>query len=245
MKTTFTKFTAILFGIIFCNVLIAQMTLEFNTNLGPGTTVTLPLYGTVNVMVDWGDGNNDTYSTQGYLSHTYISDGYFNVSISGSLGQFGNYGSYPNAEKLVKVTSFGDLGLTNLNGSFYGSTNLEEVPSLLPSTVNYLSYSFAFTGKETITGLNSWDVSNIINMNGMFSSAIFFNQDIGSWDVSGVAGMVGMFEHANNFNQDIGSWNVGNGIPSTNSVLRAWHSWPTFGPCEKIRKTAKNRCMPG
>jgi hypothetical protein len=32
------------------------MVLEFNTALSTGTTVAIPLYGTVNVTVDWGDG---------------------------------------------------------------------------------------------------------------------------------------------------------------------------------------------
>ena len=51
--------------------LMAQMTLEFNTNLSAGTTVTLPLYGTVDV-----NGKNtpimevdcDEYKTPTYCS---------------------------------------------------------------------------------------------------------------------------------------------------------------------------------
>jgi hypothetical protein len=33
-------------------------------------------------------------------------------------------------------------------------------------------------------------------------------------------------------------------IPSTNPVLQANLIGPTFAPCEKIKGTAKNRCMP-
>ena len=48
----------------FSTSLTAQMTLEFNTNLAAGTTITLPLYGTINVTVDWGDlGPTDSYTS--------------------------------------------------------------------------------------------------------------------------------------------------------------------------------------
>jgi len=51
--------------LLFCFVLIAKaqepMVLVFDTNLDDGTTVSLPLYGTVNVTVDWGDGNIENF----------------------------------------------------------------------------------------------------------------------------------------------------------------------------------------
>jgi len=49
----------------------AQMVLVFDTNLDDGTTVTLPLDGTVNVTVDWGDGNTEAFTTTGLKNHTY------------------------------------------------------------------------------------------------------------------------------------------------------------------------------
>ena len=76
----------------------AQMVLEFNTNLSEGKTITLPLYGTVNATVNWGDGNNNTYTVEGLQEHTYAAEGTYTVSISGSLTHFGygNAGSIPN-----------------------------------------------------------------------------------------------------------------------------------------------------
>lgn len=87
------------------------MVLQFDTNKSEGTTVTLPLYRTVNVTVNWGDGNRNTYTEAGNQDHTFAAEGTYTVSISGSLEQFGQIG-YPNADKLVAVTSFGN----NLRG---------------------------------------------------------------------------------------------------------------------------------
>ena len=54
--------------------------------------------------------------------------------------------------------------------------------------------------------LNSWDVSNVLNMDRMFAFSNF-NQDISSWDVSNVNDMTRMFRSAFAFNQNLSSWN--------------------------------------
>jgi len=188
---------------------MAQMTLEFNTNLSGGTTITLPLYGTVNCTVDWGDDNSEPFNTAGDKTHTYASDNTYTVSITGSLTQFGKGSvAYANADKLAKVTSFGDIGLTSLSGAFCATTNLTEVPASLPTLITDLSWAFQSTGNASITNLNSWDVSKVTSMGAMFYGASAFNQDIGSWDVSKVTDMGHMFYQASAFNQDIGSWDV-------------------------------------
>ena len=58
------------------------------------------------------------------------------------------------------------------------------------------------------SGIESWDVSNVKNMGGMFANSPF-NQDISSWDVSNVTDMRWMFSDSS-FNQDISSWDVSN-----------------------------------
>ncbi|MBZ0244190.1 MAG: DUF285 domain-containing protein, partial [Bacteroidales bacterium] len=185
------------------------MTLTFNTNLSAGTTVTLPLRGTVNVTVDWGDGNNENFTTSGNKNHTYGAEGTYNVSISGSLSAYGfEANAGVNASKLTTVSSFGSLGLTSLSGAFRDATNLTGLPALLPSSVTNLSrmlQSSLFNGP-----LGTWDVSNVTDMSNMFYLATAFNQDIGNWNVGNVTSMKNMFEGASVFNQDLGSWNVGN-----------------------------------
>jgi surface protein len=53
-----------------------------------------------------------------------------------------------------------------------------------------------------------WDVSNMTNMNGMFSYGRFTG-DISQWDVSGVTNMSEMFT-CSEFNGDISQWDVSN-----------------------------------
>ena len=45
--------------------------------------------------------------------------------------------------------------------------------------------------------LNSWDVSNVENMNSMFYCCENFNQDLSSWDVSNDCDKYSMFKGAN------------------------------------------------
>ena len=57
-------------------------------------------------------------------------------------------------------------------------------------------------------GMDTWDVSNVTNMESMFSGASSFNGDISGWDVSKVTNMERMFMETNSFNGDISGWDV-------------------------------------
>jgi surface protein len=58
--------------------------------------------------------------------------------------------------------------------------------------------------------LSAWDVSNVTSMGHMFSYASSFNQDLSAWDVRNVTTMDGMFSSASSFNQDLSAWDVSN-----------------------------------
>ena len=61
-----------------------------------------------------------------------------------------------------------------------------------------------------IIGLENWDVSEVTNMNGMFSGCTRFNSDLSKWDVSNVKDMRSMFSDCRNFNSDLSNWDVSN-----------------------------------
>jgi surface protein len=183
----------------------SAMILEFDTSLGD-TTVELPLGGTVNVLVRWGDGTSDVYTTSGTKSHTYSTGGVYQVVITGTLTAFGGIVTRP---ELTKCLSFGSLGLTSLQNAFIACDNLTVAPDTLPATVTNL-YSI-FDGAVAFNhDISAWDTSNVTDMTAMFLAAQAFNQDIGGWDTSNVTSMAVMFQGATAFNQNIGAWNTSN-----------------------------------
>jgi surface protein len=185
------------------------MTLD--TTLSDDNTVVLPLNGTFDVTVNWGDGTSvETFTSDGDTepSHTYVNEGTYTIQISGALQRFSGDGSrWDGAIMVTAVTSFGTLGIESLYGAFYGAANLVQVPTELPPSVTNTvgMFSGASVFNQDISG---WDVSNVTNMSAMFFNATAFNQDIGRWNVSSVTNMSYMFLNATAFDQNIGGWNV-------------------------------------
>ena len=89
-----------------------------------------------------------------------------------------------------------------------------------------IDMSQLFKGSNFNGDLSNWDVSQVTNMDSMFSSNNVFNQDIGSWDTSKVTDMGSMFLSATAFNQDLSRWNVSNfGSEPTNFNANANATW--------------------
>lgn len=71
-----------------------------------------------------------------------------------------------------------------------------------------MSNLFRFSERRDFSGIETWDVSNVKNMSGMFWGSKF-NGDISNWDVSNVTDMSFMF-FISKFNGDISKWDVSN-----------------------------------
>ena len=183
------------------------MVLEFDTSLGT-TTIEIPLKGTVNVLVTWGDGTSNTYTTTGFKTHVYATGGVYQVTITGVLTGFGS-GAISSRPELTKCLAFGELGLTDLSLAFYGCNSLSVVPTTLPPSVTAIDgiFGFCYIFNQDISG---WDVSTFTDFDNVFLGANAFNQDISGWDVSSATSMFGMFSRAYAFNQDISGWDVSN-----------------------------------
>jgi surface protein len=186
------------------------MELVYDTTLSSGTTVGLPTRGSAKVTIVWGDGNQTVLNTNAadYTQHTYASAGEYTVKVYGRMTAFGgNVGVRAGFEKLTKVVSFGQLGLTDLLAAFSQATNLVEITNTLPSSVQSLSTAFSFLPNFNLD-ISGWDTSNVTSMSSMFNGGSSFNQNIGSWNTSNVTNMGGMFANASSFNQNIGSWDT-------------------------------------
>lgn len=189
----------------------APMELVFDTTLGDGTTISLPLDGTVDVRINWGDGNEQAITSPGFAEHTYASEGTYTVKIFGDLSQYGRRGgnsiAFPNTEKLTTVGSFGNIGIQSLAFAFKEAINLSDVPSTAPTGLQQLSGTF-----EGATSFNddisNWDVSQVLRMNHLFAGATQFNQPIGGWNTSQVRSFYRTFARAESFNQPLNDWDV-------------------------------------
>lgn len=102
--------------------------------------------------------------------------------------------------------------------------------------------------------ISLWDVSNVMNMNSMFSGCKEFNCDLSKWDVSNVADMSSMFDGCKNFNSDISKWDVSNveymmcmfdGCEKFNQDLSKWNVKKVYGMdlmfnrCKTLKKLKK------
>ncbi|WP_096025766.1 DarT ssDNA thymidine ADP-ribosyltransferase family protein [Campylobacter lanienae] len=85
------------------------------------------------------------------------------------------------------------------------SLNLGDIDT---SAITDMSWLFCRSGRKDFSGIESWDVSSVTDMNRMFVGCKNFNQPLGNWDVSSVTDMSLMFTDCENFNQPLNSWDV-------------------------------------
>jgi surface protein len=179
------------------------------------TQFRLPLVssGTVNFVVEWGDGTSDTITTfnQAQVIHTYPSSGTYEIKIRGVLRgwQFNNGGD---RLKMGEIRNWGCLDISVFAG-FFGCTNLTcsatDAPTISSTSLqNYFRACTNFNGQ-----IGNWDTSSVTTMTRMFEDAISFNRDIGGWNVGNVTDMSFMFlGNSMKFNNggtgSINSWNV-------------------------------------
>ena len=76
------------------------------------------------------------------------------------------------------------------------------------SLITDMSGLFSGSKRKDFSGIETWDTSNVVNMNSMFSFASNFNHNINNWNVSNVENMGYMFRDATKFNQPLDKWNV-------------------------------------
>jgi hypothetical protein len=180
-----------------------------STALAANVTLTVPLRGEVDAIIDWGTSDANArcprrVTEPGDVSCTYDAaidgTGPFPVRIGGTVSQFGGgETAWPNADKLLRVTSWGDVGLTSLSGAFNGAQNLAQVPTDFPESVTDISH--------------------------LFRGAINFNQDLSSWGmkVRNVTAMDRAFEDALAFDATLEGWcvrNIRNPGPSFREAFR-------------------------
>ena len=83
-----------------------------------------------------------------------------------------------------------------------------------------MSYLFKHNNKFN-EDISNWNVSNVTDMESMFSDCKIFNKPLNKWDVSNVRNMRSTFFYCKNYNHPLNSWNVGN-VTKMNFMFGGW-----------------------
>jgi len=179
----------------------------------------LEITGTYDFHVDWGDTNTSDITVYNHAdtNHSYAGAGTYEVRITGTITgwRFNNGGD---KDLIHEIKSWGPLRLGNSGGYFFGCVNMTVTATDildLTGTTSGGSFFYNCDSITTIPSINSWDWSNIENMNGTFQNMTLFNQDLSGLDVSNVTAMRFALSDTLNFDQDLGSWNVSSLIDAT------------------------------
>jgi len=174
----------------------------------PMHEASIPLNGTVNVTIDWGDGTFGTYTSPTVATHTWATLGIHSLGITGTLTWLGSLPATTTSSCITQVSNWGTTGLTSLAGAFANDTELQSVYYLLPSTVTSLRETFygatTYNGQIALT----WNTSNVTDMASMFRRDFVFNRNVSGWDTSKVTDMRYMFSEDHAFNYPVASWDT-------------------------------------
>ena len=131
----------------------------FLVQAGADGKVCLPLRGSVNCTIDWGDGNRESstgeYGTgtlaNGCVSHTYDSPSRYTVYVRGKVTALSSSG-LPCPNSITAVLAWGDTGLTDMDCAFLGQELLEELAEPAESAfAGVVSFRNAFSGTSIKT----------------------------------------------------------------------------------------------
>lgn len=162
-----------------------------------------------NIRVAWGDGTAEVVESGGAVTHTYASEGTFQIAIGGGLGRMFFLPGDDN-RKLLSVEQWGDIEWRSMEDAFNGCLSLTTLAPDAPDLTRVRSMARAFYSTRRLNAdLSSWDVSSVTNMERTFDRAIFRNRiGVENWDVSSVTNMEGMFYSNKGFHQDLSAWDV-------------------------------------
>jgi surface protein len=229
-----------------------NLVLVYDTSLEPANnTISVPLNGTVNCTIDWGDGTSETHTTTGFKTKTYANPGVYVVQISGTMTTLDHglgASTTNNKAKLVRCLSFGNVGLTSLNSAFRSCPNFIQCPPSLPTTSNVANLAACFTGCTAFNDARvvNWNTQHAFTFFFMFRDCPNFNQPIGGWNTASVNNIASMFFNASAFNQPIGGWNTSSvttmaecflGASAFNQPIDSWQTSSVTTMFEMFRNT--------
>lgn len=170
--------------------------------------------------VNWGDGNEETISSNSNLSHTYDKAGDYTVLITGTFPRIQMNKSGATPLKLIEIKQWGSIVWSRIANAFDGCRNLYknrlyDTPDLTSLTTADSIFMFRNCGTNSpnllINNIDNWDVSGIRRMGSMFRGSKFQGISINNWDVSNVTNFANMFQDTPLFNEPLNGWDTSSG----------------------------------
>jgi len=174
-----------------------------------------------NTKFDFTGGENFYYSGTNYGVHGGFGGGGSAMHGGGGGGGYSGGGGGNNSSSAGGGGGSFNSGANQINISDdregHGSvviTSLTVPQAFKPQTKEELQTAVdQWTGNNSSAlssygEINTWDVSLITDMSGLFQQKTSFNDNIANWDVSNVVNMNHMFKDAESFNQNLNSWDV-------------------------------------
>ncbi|MBC6425069.1 MAG: BspA family leucine-rich repeat surface protein, partial [Ekhidna sp.] len=180
--------------------------------------ITIPTVSgeTYNYTVNWGDGSvNTTHNNATPPSHSYNEPNTYTITISGTFPRIylelisdGIAIASTAAKQIRSIEKWGDITWTSMNGAFRYCSNLTiDDGAGIPNLSNMKDMENMFSDVANLTGdISRWDVSSVTTMQFMFWKSSF-NGNLSKWNVSSVTNMQGMFGFSS-FNGDLGEWDI-------------------------------------
>jgi len=179
--------------------------------------------GVFNAVIDWGDGSSSTVTSynDANLSHTYVSDGNYTVSITGLFPNI-FFNSTGTSRLYVKsVINLGSVGWLTLFSAFAGCTNLETFTAGQNniSAVTDLRYMFYDCTNLVTADLSTMNTSSVTLTNLMFYNCTSATTiDVSNINTSSVTDMNSMFYNCSSITDIIGVENFS--ISSINGAAK-------------------------
>jgi surface protein len=162
-------------------------------------TFTIPTQddGAFDAKVNWGDGTTSdiTAFNDSALTHTYDTAGTHSVTIAGTFPNI-HFNNGGDKLKVTSVSSLGKLGWTDLQGAFFGCSNMTSFKAGNTDTSAITGLVNAFNGCSGLTSmdLSNFDTSNVNNFGGTFRDCnSLITLDLSNFNTSNVTSAALMF----------------------------------------------------
>ena len=143
-----------------------------NAGTSASNQFTLPTIssGNYDFSIDWGDGNSDNITAydDAAITHTYSVAGSYSISINGLSIDGWKFSNGGDADKIIEITDFGILTLSDASQAFWGCDNMTISSTNIPDTSNATNMYNTFRDCSSLTSVPLIQTNNATNFRGMF-----------------------------------------------------------------------------